>query len=359
MPTVVLGLLLACIAWLGPVSGGAATSDETVKKIAGLSAVDRAAFLEEGARKEGQVVLYSSMSLSDYPKVIAAFEKRYPFVKTNVYRSTPSGVFTRLDTEARAGRYAADVVSSAPVEMWELKQKRLSTSYLSPERSAFPTGSYDLDGYWQGFEVTPLVLAFNTRAVASAGIPQTYQDLLSPRWKDKMSLGTDEYAWFSVMLDAMGKQAGGEYLRSLARQQLQMPGSSSVMRVQLMMAGESAIAIAARGRRVTEYKQQGAPIDFRILNPYPGEPNFTALAQRAPHPHAAVLFIDWILSEEGQVKMSELTGRISLRRGIRHQPRIQELFQKEFVFVSPSSIGPNLKEIVEQYSQIFATPKRR
>jgi len=359
MPTVVLSLLLGWIAWFAPALGVAATGDEVVKTIASLSGAERAAFLEDGARKEGQLVIYTSMSLTDYPKVLAAFEKSYPFIKTNAYRATPSGVFTRLDTEARAGRYAADVVSSAPVEMWELKQKRFSTSYLSPERSAFPTGSYDPEGYWQGFEVTPLVLAFNTRVVMPAAIPQTYQDLLDLKWKDRMSLGTDEYAWFSVMLDAMGKQRGIGYLSSLARQQLQMPGSSSVMRVQLMVAGESAIAIAARGRRVTDYKQQGAPIDFRILNPYPGEPNFTALARRASHPHAAILFIDWMLSEEGQVKLSDLTGRISLRKGVRHQPRIQELFQKEFVFVSPSSIGPNLKEIIDQYSQIFGTTKRR
>ena len=58
------------------------------------------------------------MSLTDYPKIMPFFEKNYPFIKTNTYRSTPSGVFTRVDTEARAGRYAVDVVGSAPVEMW-------------------------------------------------------------------------------------------------------------------------------------------------------------------------------------------------------------------------------------------------
>ena len=137
-----------------------------------------------------------------------------------------------------------------------------------------------------------------------------------------------------------------------------MPGSSSVMRVQLMLAGESAISVAARGRRVTEYKSQGAPIDFRIFDPYAGEPNFVTLLQRAPHPYAAMLFIDWILSEEGQTKISEAAGRISLRQGIKQKPWIQELFQKEFVFLSPTSIGPNLNAIVEEYNQVFGIQKR-
>ena len=333
--------------------GYAATADEVLKKTQSLPLAQRKAVLEEGARKEGQVVFYTSMSLSDYPKIMAAFEQVYPFIKTNAYRSTPSGIFRRVDTEARAGRYAVDVMGSASVEMWQLKQRQLSTSYLSPERKAFPSGSYDPEGYWAAFEVTPIVLAFNTKMVPPKEVPQNYEDLLHPKWKGKMSLGTDEYEWFHVMLNNMGKEKGLEYMKALSRQQLHMPGSSSVMRVQLLLAGESAIALATRGRRVTEFKEKGGPIDFRIPDPYPAVPDVLALMHRSPNPHAAILFFDWFLSEEGQTKISDLVGRISIRRGVRHKPRIQELFQKDFVFVTPSSIGPNLKEVMDLFHQIF------
>ena len=353
-----LCLFVVLAAWLAATAAFSATADESAKKIGSLAPAERRAFLEDGARKEGQLVLYTSISLTDYPKIVAAFENRYPFVKVNAYRSTPSGVFTRVETEARAGRYAADVVASAPVEMWELKKRGLSTAYLSPERKAMPAGSFDAEGYWQGFEVTPLVLAFNTRQVAPNAAPQSYEDLLNPKWKGKMSLGTEEYTWCNVTLEAMGSQKGTEYMRALARQQLHMPGSSSVMRVQLLLAGESAIAIAARGRRVTEYKEKSAPIDFRILEPYAAEPAFTALMQRATHPAAAILFIDWMLSEEGQTKISDDAGRISIRKGVKHKPWIQALFQKDFVFLSPSSIGPKLNEVIEQYNQIFGLQRR-
>jgi iron(III) transport system substrate-binding protein len=168
-----------------------------------------------------------------------------------------------------------------------------------------------------------------------------------------MSLGTEEYTWFNILLESMGPKKGAEYMQALARQDLQMPGSSSVMRVQLMLAGESALAIAARGRRVTEYKQQGAPIDLRLLEPYGAEPNFVALLRRSPHPHAALLFMDWILSEEGQTGLAEVTGRISIRKGIKHKPWVQELFQKDFVFLSPASVGPHLNAIIEQYNRTF------
>jgi iron(III) transport system substrate-binding protein len=340
-------------------AGEAATADEVVKKAAALSGAQRKAFLEEGAKKEGEIVFYTSMSLTDYPKILPHFEKAYPFIKTNTYRSTPSGVFTRIETEARAGRHAVDVVGSAPVEMWQLKQRKHSAAYLSPEQKALPPGSRDPEGYWQGFEVTPLVTAFNTKQVSGADAPHGYQDLLNPRWKGRISLGTEEYTWFNILLESMGSKKGAEYMQALAKQELQMPGSSSVMRVQLMLAGESAIALAARGRRVTDYKQQGAPIDFRIMDPYGGEPNFVALMQRSTHPHAALLFMDWILSEEGQTRLVDAAGRISIRKGIKHKPWVQELFQKDFVFLSPTSIGPNLNSIIEQYNQTFGVRRTK
>jgi len=357
MPTLIISIFIVCFVSFCSSAGHAASADEVVKKAAGLSGAQRKAFLEEGAKKERELVFYTSLSLTDYPKIMPHFEKSYPFIKTNTYRSTPSGVFTRVETEARAGRFAVDVVGSAPVEMWQLKQRKHSAAYLSPEQKALPPGSRDPEGYWQGFEVTPLVTAFNTKQVSNADAPRNYQDLLNPKWKGKISLGTEEYTWFNILLESMGAEKGREYMQALAKQDLQMPGSSSVMRVQLMLAGESAIAVAARGRRVTEYKQQGAPIDFRIMDPYAGEPNFVALMQRSTHPHAALLFIDWILSEEGQTRLADVTGRISIRKDIKHKPWVQELFQKEFVFLSPSSIGPNLNSIIDQYNGTFGVHK--
>jgi iron(III) transport system substrate-binding protein len=331
----------------------AATVAEVLKKLQGLQAPQRKATLEEGAKKEGQVVIYTSVSLSDYPKILSAFEQSHPFIKTQAFRSTPSGVFRRVDTEAKAGRFAVDVVGSAPIEVWQLKQRQLSTSYASPEREGLFKGSFDGDSYWTAFDVTPIVLAYNTKLVSAQEAPKSYPELLNAKWRGKMSLGTEDYDWFAVMLDHMGKEKGLEYMRSLAKQNLHMPGSSSVMRVQLLLGGESAIAVAARGRRVAEFKSKGAPIDFRILDPYVGEPDLLALMQRAPNPHAAILFYDWLLSQEGQSKMSDLTGRISIRKGVKHQPWLQELLQRDFVFITPNSLAPNLRETMNLYDQIF------
>jgi iron(III) transport system substrate-binding protein len=331
----------------------AATVEEAVKNLRALSINQRKTFLDEEARKEGEVIWYTSMSLTDFPKIVGAFEKTAPFVKVKTNRLSQSSIMPKIETEARAGRYAVDVVGSAPMEMWELKQHGYSAAYLSNELKAFPAGSYDPQGFWSSTEVTPLVLAFNTQLVPPAEAPRSYPDLLLPKWKGKMNFGSDEYAWYSVMLDGMGKAKGLEFMKALARQQLHIPGGSSIMRLQLMLAGESAIAIAARGRRATEYKERGAPIDYRLLDPYPAEPNGLALMRRSAHPYASILFIDWMLSEEGQTVLAQQIPRMTLRKGIKQIPRHQELYKKEFVFVNPASIGPNLKELIVSYQQIF------
>jgi iron(III) transport system substrate-binding protein len=343
----------SCALLLSAVPSQSASVDEVVNSIRSLSASQRKAAIEQGASKEGEVIWYTSMSLTDFPKIVGAFEKRFPSVKVRTNRLSQSSLMPKIETEARAGQYAVDVVGSAPMEMWELKQKGYSAAYLSPELKSFPAGSFDPQGFWSSTEVTPLVLAFNTSLVPPEEAPRSYQELLQPRWKGKMNFGSDEYAWYSVMLDGMGKAKGLEYMKALARQQLHIPGGSSIMRLQLMLAGESAIAIAARGRRATEYKEKGAPLDYRLLDPYPAEPNGLALMRRSAHPHASILFIDWMLSEEGQTVLAQQIPRITLRKGIRQIPRHLELYKKQFVFVNPASIGPNLNDLIASYQQIF------
>jgi len=351
-----LGIFI-CAAAIGLDGGSeslpAATVDEVAKSMRGLTGAQRKTFLEEGARKEGEVVWYTSMSLTDFPKIVGAFERGHPYVKIKTNRLSQSSVMPKIETEARAGHHAVDLVASAPVEMWELKQRSYSAPYLSPELKAFPTGSFDPQGYWASTEVTPIVLAFNTKMVAADDAPKGYQDLLLPKWRGKMNFGSDEYAWYSVLLDGMGKAKGMDFMRALARQQLHIPGGSSIMRLQLMLAGESAMVIAARGRRATEYKEKGAPVDYRLLDPYPAEPNSLALMRRAAHPHASMLFIDWMLSEEGQTVLAQQVPRITLRKGVKQIPRHQELYKKEFVFVNPAYLGANLTELIASYQQVF------
>ena len=83
-----------------------------------------------------------------------------------------------------------------------------------------------------------------------------------------------------------------------------------------------------------------------------GEPNSLSIAARTPHPHAAILFADWILSQEGQTKLAEIP-RLSIRKGIKQRGSLQDLFVKDFTFVNPASYGANTKQIIDKFNQIF------
>src|SRR5262245_26942038 len=157
------GVILVILFCAAPAQS--ATVDEVVKSVRSLAPAQRKAVLEEGARKEGEVNWYTSMSLTDFPKIVGAFEKATPVVKIRTNRLVQSSVMPKIETEARAGLFAVDVVASAPVEMWELKQKNFSTGYLSPELKGFTNGGYDPQGYWWCIEVSPVCLDFYTTMV--------------------------------------------------------------------------------------------------------------------------------------------------------------------------------------------------
>src|SRR6266536_5700978 len=139
------GLVLLMLSVAAPLAG--ATVEDGTKNIRNVTPAQRKAVLDEGARKEGEVIWYTSMSLTDFPKIVGAFEKSVPYVKVRTNRLSQSSILPKIETEARAGRFAVDVVGSAPMEMWELKQRGYSAAYLSPELKAFPNGSFDPQGF--------------------------------------------------------------------------------------------------------------------------------------------------------------------------------------------------------------------
>ena len=113
---ILLAIQISLCAWIVSAdSAQSATVEDVVKSTRSLPAVQRKTILEEGARKEGEVIWYTSMSLTDFPKIGGAFEKTFPYVKIRTNRLSQSSVLPKIETEARAGHYAVDIVGSAPM----------------------------------------------------------------------------------------------------------------------------------------------------------------------------------------------------------------------------------------------------
>jgi len=256
--------------------------------------------LIEGAKKEGRLVLYTGMETEEVGIFTKEFTKKYPFVKTDVFRSAGEKVQARFMVEHRANTHLADVFQTSIVQVYQLKNLGMLARYISEEASAFAEGFKDPQGYWTTFYQIPYVIGYNTRQVAAKDIPGSYEDLLHPKWKGLISLETEEYQWFYQVLQIMGRDKGLDFMKKFAGQNLQMRKGHTLL-AQLVAAGESAIATVVYSNRVERMKATGAPIEWvRFKGPTITVINAISIPDKAPHPNAARLFVDFALSKEGQ-----------------------------------------------------------
>jgi iron(III) transport system substrate-binding protein len=166
-------------------------------------------------------------------------------------------------------------------------------------------------------------------------------------------LDTEEFPWFAVLIKHLGKDKGLEYMRRLAKQDVLMARGRTAQ-VQLIIAGERSVGIALNSSSVIDFKAQGAPIEWTILDPYYAKPNMMMLARHAPHPHAAALLIDWTLSDEGQSTIASF-GYVVARRSVKQS--VPALLDKDSILADPDFIGPILDETSKDFRNIFTGGK--
>ena len=329
------------------------TAGQILVKLGKLTPEQRQKTLMERAKAEREVTVYSSMQAAQLEPFARAFNKRYPFVKVNTYRASGQKQIIKIETEFRASRHAVDVINGSAEQAASIKKVGALDRYHTPQREFFSPEYKDKEGYFTSFYITPIVLGYNTNLVKHNEAPRSYDDLLHPRWKGNMFLDDEGFEWFAVLIKHFGKEKGLQYMRRLAQQDLSMQRGRTGQ-TQLLVAGERAIGIALSGHTVLDLKDRGAPIAWASLDPYFSQANMIMLARHAPHPHAAALFIDWALSEEGQ-SMITTFGRVVARNGVKQ--RFPDLVEKKSSLVDTDMIGPILTETSKQFWEIF-TPGR-
>lgn len=327
------------------------TSGQILAKLEKLSADNRQKVLIEGAKSEREVTFYSSLQTSDSEPFVKAFNKRYPFLKVNIYRVSGQKQVIMIQTELNAGRNAFDVTNASAAQAHGIKKTGALDPYQTPQRQFFSTSHKDKDGYFTPTYINPVVLGYNTNLVKRNEAPKRYEELLEPKWKSNMILDIEEFPWFAVLVKHYGREKGLEYMKRLAKQEILM-GRGRTTQAQLISAGERAIGIALNSSSVIDFKTHGAPIDWTILDPYYAKPNELMLAKHAPHPHAAALLIDWTLSEEGQSLLATL-GYVVARKGVKQS--IPALLEKESFFADPDFIGPILEDTGRDFRSVFTS----
>ena len=302
----------------------------------------------DAAKQEGEVVYYASMNLSEANALIAEFEKRYPFIKVKLNRTGSEKLLTKVLAEIRAKKNFADVIQTVEFSMHLLHRSGGLAHYLPRANALFPE-TFKEDGYWTTVYYNPYVIAYNTRLVPPRTVPASYEQLLAKNWRGKMMMEGTKADWFAGILQIMGQERGLKYMHELAKQQPVVREGHELL-AQLIAAGEATLDINIPAASVERLKEKGAPIDWASIGETPAIMVGIGLSAQAPHPNTAKIFLDFVLSRDGQ-KLMQAPGRLVARRDLaaEQSPLIQQI---KMTPVKPA-LADKLEEYAKQLRAIF------
>ena len=285
-------------AWLPAAQGQAPTAAGPHKQIYMYQGADRDQRVVEAAKKEKQVTVYTSLNLKDSVPITQAFEKKYG-VKVELWRSSSEKVLQRAVTEARAGRFAVDAFELNGPELEALYREGLLEEFYSPQFKNIPPSAFPKHRHYAADRFNFFTIAYNTNLVKPDEVPNSYEDLANPRWIGKIGIEASDTDWFGSIVKHMGEQKGLALFRKIAQMKPQIRTGHTLI-AELVAAGEIPLAATIYNHNAERLLVNGAPIKWKALNPTFGRPNAVAVAKRAQRPHAALLFVDFMLSLEGQ-----------------------------------------------------------
>lgn len=266
---------------------------------------DRTQKLVAAAQKEGTLTLYTSIAEKDLPPLLGGFEKKYG-IKVKVWRGGTDKVLQRTLTEAAARRHEVDAIHFGAPELEALHREKILQPVKSPLFNELIKGALPAHREWVSTLLSVWVQAYNTNLVKKEDLPKTYQDLLDPKWKGKLGIEAKVQEWYSTVVLDMGEEKGRKFFQDLvARNGMSVRQGHSLLN-NMVGAGEVPLALTVYNYMPEQARRKGAPIDWFVLEPAVARANGIGIARRAPHPNAALLFYDYLLSAEAQKLLVEM-----------------------------------------------------
>jgi iron(III) transport system substrate-binding protein len=275
----------------------------TATEVAALKGPDRQAKLEACAKQEGKVTWYTTLIIDQAARPLAqAFEKKHPGVKVQIYRATGDALLQKWLAEARANHVVASVDEELGID-YAAQRAGLILPFHSPSADTMSASRKDAKGYWAASRMNYFGLSYNTNLVKPADKPKKLEDVLDPKWKNKL-------VWNSELVGApleitawrkyMGEEKALDFLTKLSKQNVAVVDASSRVTVNRVMAGEYAMSLDAFLHHPLISKQKGAPVDSIPLNPVTTINGSVLYPKNSPQPCAGMLLLDYIISKEGQ-----------------------------------------------------------
>ena len=264
---------------------------------------DREQRMAAGARHEGSLTVYTSLTVEDITELAAAFEKKYG-VKVKFWRAGSEKVLQRIVTEGRGGRFDFDVVETNGPELESLRREKLLLKAFSPFAADLVPQAILPHQEWIGTRLNMFVQIYNTKLVKKEDFPKTYQDLLDPKWKGRLGIEAEDTDWFGTVVKELGEEKGLKLFRDIVATNGLSVRKGHTLLAGLVASGEVPFGLTVYNHNADKLKKKGAPVDWDVIQPAIVRANGIALSKKPAHPHAAVLFYDFLLSD-GQVILAK------------------------------------------------------
>ncbi len=280
--------------------GLAASAGAKAQNLATYQGADRLARLAAAAKKEGTLTLYTTIAEKDLPVLLKPFEEKYG-VKINVWRAGTDKILQRTLAEASAKRFDADVIHMGSPELEVLAREKVLQPVKSPAYKNLLPDSVPAHQMWAATLLSVWVQAYNTNLVKKEDLPKTYQDLLDPKWKGKLGIEVKNQDWFASVVGLLGGgEKGLQFFRALVARNGISPRKGHTLLTNMVVSGEVPLALTVYNYMPEQAKKKGAPIDWFALQPAVARSNAIGVAANAPHPAAAVLFHEYMLTDAQQ-----------------------------------------------------------
>ena len=306
---------------------------------------DREARLAERARKEGTLVVYTSLAPSESKPLAAAFEKKHG-VKVDLWRALSDKVVQRSIAEANARRHAVDVIETNGPEMEMLAREKLLAEVYTPHSADLPQHAIPPHRQWLPDRLNFFVVAYNTGKVQRSELPGSYEGFADARWKGRIGIEATDSEWMATLIKTWGAPKGMAYFRRLADLRPDVR-KGHVLLAEMIAAGEVPVGLTVYNANAESLKRRGAPIDWLPIPPVVARTQGIGVARQAPHPHAALLFVDFVLSPEGQ-QLFESMGRVPASTRVK-----SALNNFPFTLVEPATVLEEAEKWEKLWSDFF------
>ncbi len=324
--------------------------DEALKTLKGLSAKERLMRVEAEARKEGSVRWASSTPQAWAEPALQIFRKRYPTINVEYMRQSGRVLAERIIREHRAGKYEIDIVGTSAVTFAGMKDSGVIAPYVSPEAAQLRQNMRDPAGWWVAYFGNIQAIICNRNRVKSA--PNDWKDFLDPKWKGEFSIDDTRYEWFYALQQIYGRQEANRVITGFNQNGVNLRRGGT-LRAQLVGAGEESCGLGVYLNNVRDLLEQSAPVTYSAPEPVIVVPVINMMAKLPPHPYAAILLYDFILTQEATGQYTRGNAMAPARDNLPLVKEVVELQGKRTYVVDVEASSRDYENTVKEYNSLL------